>query len=627
MIRKILLVVTPLFVFLGVYLSDAPALRWLELKSLDWRFAWRGPIAATGDVVVVAIDDKSLARVGHWPWPRETVAQLLHRIQAARPTSIALDIIFAEAAAGDAALATAIRDSPATILGYYFYQTAAELAAAELAPTIIDQSFNAILPTALPDISGRQGDFPQMTAVVANIPSLTAVASAQGYFNAAPDRDGSIRRAYLMAGYRQKIFPSLGIEALSRHENGYDPILMADTTGRLTGINVGTRTIPTQADGSVLINYRGGAAAFHTLSASDVLAGKIAPAELAQKTVLVGATAIGIYDLRVTPIAANLPGVYTQANLIDMLYRGDLLQQNHWTHVWNLAMITLLPIVLGIVLLRGRLLSGVVITSIVILLYGGVVQLLFQRGMVVALVTPTLEWVTLMAGITVYRGWTEERQKRLIRRAFQSYLHPSIVEKLTQYPDALKLGGQRVDCSILFCDIKNFSTISETMEPEELTQLMNAFFDPICQIIMAEGGYVDKLIGDAVMAVFGVPIPATDHATHACRAALKMQACVQTLEPQLQQQFGIAEFKLRVGIHTGSVVVGNMGTRNRLNYTVMGDAVNLASRLEGANKDLGTATLISQATVDHAGDTIQASYVAEITVKGKAEHIKVYTLL
>jgi adenylate cyclase len=163
------------------------------------------------------------------------------------------------------------------------------------------------------------------------------------------------------------------------------------------------------------------------------------------------------------------------------------------------------------------------------------------------------------------------------------------------------------------------------MDPEQLTQLMNAFFDPVCQAIMLEGGYIDKLIGDAVMAVFGAPVPHADHAARACRAALAMQRVVHELEPRFQKEFGITEFKLRIGLHTGPVVVGNMGTRQRLNYTVMGDTVNLASRLEGANKDLGTDILMSQATVEAAGAAVSVRYVDEIAVKGKEIRTKVYT--
>lgn len=630
MIRKIIVIGTLLFLFVGLYflgwsMTGVSLVQWLEHKSLDWCFAWRGPIPTTGDVVVIAIDDKSLSHEGRWPWPRATMAQLVRQIQSANPKIIALDIIFSEPAAGDDELAHALHDSKSTLLGYYFYQSARELEDADVSDEVLQQSFDSILPAAFPEMSGRSGQFPEMEGVVANIPPLARAAAAQGYFNVMPDRDGSVRRFYLMANYRGKVFPFMGLMALSRHEGGFAPVLVANAEGILEGIAVGKRMIPTSAQGSVLVNYRGGPESFHIISAADVLSGKFSKETLVGKTILVGATAVGIYDLRVTPISPNMPGVVAEANLIDMLYRGDFLQHNTWTVLWNVFALTMIPFLLGLILFRLRLLSGVGVALLVIIVYIFSGYRLFVNGYVVALAAPSLEWLFLMVGITTYRGWTEERQKRQIRQAFRAYLHPKLVEELTEHPEGLALGGKRANCTMLFCDVKSFSTISEKMDPESLTRMMNAFFDPICQVIMAEGGYVDKLIGDAVMAVFGAPVPTPNHAAEACRAALAMQKVVHTLEPKFQKEFGIKEFKLRIGIHTGPVVVGNMGTSQRLNYTVMGDAVNLASRLEGANKELGTEILISQATVDVAGSAVAVRYVNEITVKGKEERIKVYT--
>lgn len=620
MVRKIVVTLTPILLFLGLYFSGSPALQWLEDKSIDWRFAWRGPITTTGEVVVVALDDKSLSREGRWPWPREKVAALVSQIQSADPQVIVLDIIFSEPAAGDDVLARALHDSKSTILGYYFYQSLDELKKAEVSEMVLQQSFESVLPAAFPSISGREGQFPEMTGVVANIPSLARAALAQGYFNVMPDRDGSVRRFYLMANYRGKTFPFMGLKALSQHEGGFDPVVS------LEGISVGKRLIPTTPQGSILVNYRGGPESFRIVSATDVLSGKFSKADLAGKTVLVGATAVGIYDLRVTPISPNLPGVVAEANLVDMLYRGDFLREDVWTSLWNGAALVVMPLVLGVLLFRVRLLMAALSALAAIGVYGYSCQQMFNHGYVVALATPSLEWLAMMMGITIYRGWTEERQKRQIRQAFRAYLHPKLVEELTENPEGLKLGGKRAICTMLFCDVKSFSTISEKMDPSLLTRMMNAFFDPVCQAIMNEGGYIDKLIGDAVMAVFGAPVASPRHAAQACRAALAMQRVVHALEPQFQKEFGIQEFKLRIGIHSGPVIVGNMGTRERLNYTVMGDTVNLASRLEGANKEVGTNILISQATVDAAGAEVSAQYKDTIQVKGKEEQIRVYTI-
>ncbi|PIR21219.1 MAG: hypothetical protein COV45_00300 [Deltaproteobacteria bacterium CG11_big_fil_rev_8_21_14_0_20_47_16] len=624
MMRRLLFIVLPLVACISLSVVNPPALRWLESKSLDWRFLWRGPIKPTGDIVVVAIDDKSVSHVGRWPWPRETVAQLVTKLANAHPKTIALDIIFSEASIGDDLLSQAVNRAGNVALGYYFYQTPQEVAAADFSQKVLDKSFETILPVALPDLGASQ--LIAASGIVATIPELAASAATQGYINAFPDHDGVLRHVPLVLRYRNHVFPSMALNALSRQQGGFAPVVTSKENGVVGGIVVGKQIIPTSPLGEVLINYRGGSEMFKVVSAADVLTGQVAPDVLANKTVLVGATAVGIYDLRVTPISPNMPGVVVGANLLDMLYKGDLLRQGSVTQYWNLSMLVLLAIVLGSILLSTRLLLGVAISLVVMIVYAWSAQLWFKQGYVVALAMPLLECVILTAIVIVYRGLTEERQKRQIRRAFRAYLHPSVVAELTEHPENLKLGGQRKNCTILFCDVKNFSTISENMAPEKLTQLMNTFFDPICQAVMAEGGYVDKLIGDAVMAVFGAPLPMADHAVRACRSAITIQQKANDLAPRIQREFGVAEFKLRIGVHTGPVVVGNMGTRDRLNYTVMGDVVNLASRLEGANKELGTDILLSEATAEAAGAEIQSRYVDTIQVKGKTEFVKVYTV-
>ena len=252
---------------------------------------------------------------------------------------------------------------------------------------------------------------------------------------------------------------------------------------------------------------------------------------------------------------------------------------------------------------------------------------MFRQGILLSLASPALEAFSVFLTITIYRGLTEERQKKQIRNAFRYYLHPDIVEELLEAPEKLKLGGQRAECTILFADVRNFTTISEQMDPETLVQMMNEYFDPIAQEIIKEGGYIDKFIGDAVMAIFGAPKQTPDHPLRACQAALAMQWKVKELAQQFQEKYGLSEFKIGVGLHTGPVIIGNMGTSTRLNYTVMGDAVNLASRLETATKGLGVGILASEQTYQRVTDNIEARYVDKIAVKGKAETIRVYEII
>ena len=624
--KKIFLVLIPLFVFASCYLFNLPVLHWLELKAIDWQFLWRGPIATTGDIVIAAIDEKSLSRIGRWPWNRKTIGELVQKINEADPKLVEMDIIFAEPDPSDTVLIEALAAKPNVIVGYFFYQNQKELKAAEVAVEKSEENFASILPTAFPEISGIKDFLRPMAGVVANAPRICRAIRSQGYFNAFPDSDGGIRRFPLMVSYRDKIFPSMGLETFSQ-QLGFDPVLTRDNDGSLTGISMGSRFIPTNRLGEMLINYRGGEDLFPIYSAIDILEGRVGSKELAGKTVLVGATAVGIYDLRVTPVSPNLPGVIAQANLLDNLYRGDFLLENTWTRLGSLGAMVLMTCFLAFFLPRVQILLGLGATTLLIGSYGYLVQGLFRQGILLSLASPALEAFSVFLTITIYRGLTEERQKKQIRNAFRYYLHPDIVEELLEAPEKLKLGGQRAECTILFADVRNFTTISEQMDPETLVQMMNEYFDPIAQEIIKEGGYIDKFIGDAVMAIFGAPKQTPDHPLRACQAALAMQWKVKELAQQFQEKYGLSEFKIGVGLHTGPVIIGNMGTSTRLNYTAMGDAVNLASRLETATKGLGVGILASEQTYQRVTDNIEARYVDKIAVKGKAETIRVYEII
>jgi len=473
----------------------------------------------------------------------------------------------AERAERDSELAAVLRKKQNIILGYYFYQRQYELEDSEISDARIERSFQAIYPTAFPEISGLEEALPEMKGVVANADVFSAAVKGQGYFNAFPDIDGVIRRFPLMVSYRDKIFPSIALETFAQHTQGFKPVPVREEDGTLRGVSVGPRYIPTNHRGEMLINYRGGRKAFPIYSASDVLQGKIDASKLKGKSVLIGATAIGIYDLRVTPMSSNTPGILVQANLLDNLYQGDFLIENAWTRVTSLALMIILTILLALLLPRLRILVGLVVTIAILGGYYALTQWAFNNGYVLALVAPLLELTTLFVTFTIYRGLTEEREKKIIREAFQAYLHPDLVREMTKDVNSLKLGGEAVDCTILFSDVRNFTGISEQMSPQRVVELMNSYFDPIAKAIIAEGGYIDKFIGDAVMAIFGAPKPNEDHPLQACRAAVKMQAIAIKLEREFQDKYGIAAFRTGIGLHSGIAVVGNIGTRERLNYT------------------------------------------------------------
>jgi adenylate cyclase len=430
-----------------------------------------------------------------------------------------------------------------------------------------------------------------------------------------------------MVNYQNKIFPAISLETLSQHEEGFDPVPVKAEDGTLVGMSVGPRFIPTNNQGEMIINYRGNEEQFKIFSATDILQNKIDLRNLAGKTILVGATAVGIYDLRVTPVSPVLPGVFVQANLVDNLYQGDFLRESSWTRFGALIVMLVISLILAWSLPRLKIVLGLLLIGSVMTLYLFFVQWAFGKGLLFPLVTPTFQWLFVSLAITIQRGVHEERQKRSIRRIFRSYLHPDIVEELIHDPEKLKLGGQRVDCTIFFSDVRNFTDASEKMAPETVVQLMNEYFDPVSKEIIRYGGYIDKFLGDGIMAIFGAPKKTDDHPFLACQASLEVLKKVRELEPLFQEKFGLPNFRIGIGLHTGPVILGNIGTAERLNYTVMGDSVNLAARLQGANKELGTTILVSQKTYDRVADKVSARYIDTIRVKGKEEAIPVYEIL
>lgn len=623
--KKILLALIPFLLFSSLLVLEPPFFQWLELKSIDWRFVWRGELPTSGNIVVVAIDEKSVRLEGRWPWSRAHVAKLLDLLSKGDPTVIGLDIIFSESAPDDSILAASLKNNGKSILGYYFYNNAEELKKASISTAMVTKSFDNISALALPQHTGFNGPLITMNGVVSNLPTIADGALSQGFFNAVPDRDGVIRKTPLIARFRAENFASLTLKIFSQIKEGFDPIAIRDSQGILQGINIREDFIPTTEAGELWINYHG-ESAFPVYSATDVLSGVVDPSVFKGKTILVGATAVGIYDLRVTPFSPVTPGVFVQAETVETLNTREFLKANANTKLISLASLAVLALLTYLFIANGPILLGLVTTLTLFAGYVAGVYFLFTRGYLISFAYPMVQTVSIVFGITAYRSLTEEKEKRKIRKIFQAYLHPDVIEEIVRDPAKLKMGGEKIVCSVLFCDVRDFTSISEKIQPAELVEMMNEYFGPVTADIINLGGYIDKFIGDAVMALFGVPKATNDHALKAGLAALAIQRRAAELEPLFQKKYGIAAFRVGVGVHTGPVIMGNMGSSQRINYTAMGDAVNLASRLEGATKGLGAPILISQATYEAVGSRAEATYLDEISVKGKEEKIKVYGL-
>jgi adenylate cyclase len=439
------------------------------------------------------------------------------------------------------------------------------------------------------------------------------------------DLDGTTRWEAVVFEDRGHYYPSLAVQAV-RVANGVDPTRLTLDFGRT--LTVGSVAVPLDPRDRMLIDYAGPGGTFRHLSAVDLLTGKVPPDAVRDRIVFVGATAAGTYDLRVTPTSPIMPGVEKHANVAANILNGRFLRRPDWVELVELAGILLLPLTLAWLLPRLRPAVSVAAVALVWGILFGFVHFAFRLGLWLPVVYPTLALGLTFVGITVYRLLTEERQRLWTKRAFQQFVSPEVVERLMDNPAALQFGGEIRNLTVLFSDIRDFTTYTERHEPQEVVQMLREYLTRMVDQVLAQQGTLDKFIGDGVMAVFGAPVPLPDHAERACRAALGMIKELETLRAGWEAE-GREPFRIGIGINTGDMMVGNLGSEQLFDYTVAGDGVNVGARVESLNKEFKTATciIISETTYLAAQDVLEVRRLGETTVKGKSRPIVVYELL
>ncbi len=652
-----------ILIALVLFFFDAPFLRFMELKALDLRIVSRGAMPSGGETVIVTIDEKSLSELGRWPWPRTTIAKLVDALKGYGAKAVGFDIVFAEpddnsslktvaeltrdvrqggigdsrlyglleqkqkAADTDAALARSIEKAANITLGYFFHITEKEVG--HLSEQQIITGESAIANGRFQMVRAKKGaeGSPLIRAYAPqpNIPQISEAAENGGYFNTFPDSDGVIRWSPLVIKFRDNYYASLALSLLVQYLEWPMLVLNIAEFG-VENIRVDKIEIPTDESGRLLVNYLGPARTFPHYSVSDVLNGRISAEKLNGKMVIVGATATGIYDLRVTPFSAVYPGVEIHATVIDNILHQYFLIQSGWTKFLDVCLIILVGLIMGFAIPRVKAVAGIALSSALIGAFIVANTALFVRYNVwMNLVYPALTMMTIYLGITVYRYVTEEREKKKVRGAFQYYLTASVVNEILKDPSKLKLGGDKKNLSVMFSDIRGFTSISEKLTPEELVQLLNEYLTAMTDIVFKYDGLLDKYIGDAIMAVFGAPLDQPDHASRACRTAIEMMSELQRLRQKWAAE-GRPDVNIGVGINTGDMVVGNMGSQMRFDYTVMGDSVNLASRLEGTNKEYGTNIIISEFTHEQIKDEFFCRELDAVQVKGKKLPVRIFEL-
>jgi adenylate cyclase len=652
---------------LALFVVQVDLFEIVELKTYDFRFLSRGTKSPQPDVVMAVLDEKSLKSEGRWPWPRSKMAKLIDGLSQDGAKVISFDIIFAEPdenssirlirqlqekmkdshveneglqafieeskanADNDAALAQAIKRSKAkVVLGYFFHMSQEDLAY-QLEDKDKEDQLQRIAGSRYPIVLVARQDrtadsFVRAYAPQANLPLLAGTTDAAGYFNMIPDKDGVVRSMPLAIRCGKDIYSPLSIQSVWNYLDRPPLMLQAASYG-IEGIRMGNLFIPTDENGHMLINYLGPDKTFREYSITDILQGKIPKGTFKNQIVLVGATAIGLYDMRNTPFAAVFPGLEIHATVIDNILEQAFIHKPKWARIFDAMAIVLFALILGILIPRLSAIKGVVLTSGLFVLYIFLTQWLFTHALLwVNMVYPLLGLVLTYTSLTLYRYLTEERERKKIRGAFSHYVSSSVVNEVLKNPEKLKLGGDMKELTVLFSDIRGFTTISEGLSPEQVHLLINEYLTAMTDIVFKHGGTLDKYMGDAIMAIYGAPVDQPDHAQKACDTALEMMQALKELNAGWAGE-GKPVLDIGIGINTGMMMVGNMGSEQRFEYTVLGDAVNLGSRLEGANKNYLTHILISEFTYEKVKEQFLCMEMDSVRVKGKTKPVRIYQLM
>ena len=633
---------------LALRVWDPAALEVLRLKVFDLYQVAQPREAVQNPVVIIDIDEESLAEVGQWPWPRTEVGRLVDRLRTNGAVASAFDVVFPEpdrASPGRFAkflghlspdLLDALRNQPSNddLLALALRRTPVVLGQSGYHREIERPDQGAPKPPPLavigPDPKPYLFHFPSL---VRNIGQLERAAAGTAIFNLVPGSDGVVRRVPAFVVADGEIYPTLAIELLRIATGGNALAIKTDAAG-IRSFVVGGVEVPTDRHGRLWIHYAEPRPALY-VSAKDLLSGAVGAERIAGKLAMVGTSAAGLYDIKATPLRDRVPGVEIHAQLLEMILSGQGLLRPNYALGAELSALTGIGLLLiALVPLIGAAFTMMLGSIVAAALVATSWYLFTEQGLLIDVAYPLVGAFAVFVLLVFTNYLREENRRQQVRGAFSQYLSPALVDQLANEPDRLVLGGEKREMTILFSDVRGFTTISESLQdrPEELTRLMNRLLTPLTDAILSKQGTIDKYMGDAIMAFWNAPITDDAHVRHACEAALKMQQALQALNEELAAEFEAGRTQIRrldigVGINSGLCVVGNMGSQQRFDYSVLGDAVNLASRLEGQSKSYGAGIVIGEATETALGDSALCAELDLIRVKGKREPQRIFALL
>jgi adenylate cyclase len=656
-----------LLIVLVLYGLHVPILELIELRTYDLRFVSRGPRTPSPAVVLAVIDEKSLDAEGRWPWPRSKIARLIDALSGDGAKVIGFDMLFSEPdensqvalldrlagqldalaiedprlrgfvaerraeADNDRLLVEAIRRSrAAVVLGYFFHMSRSTLGD-ELAPGELARRLHAIAASKYPRVrhAGEGAHEPPLIRAHApetNLDSFSEAAASAGFFSLQSDRDGVLRWMPLAIQGGEDLFPPLGLLS-AWHYLDRPPLTVEVGPHGIEGIRVGDRFVPTDEAGQMLINYAGPPRTFPHIPVTDILNGAVPAGTFADRIVLVGATAIATHDLRNTPFSPLYPGLEIHATVIDNILSGSFMARPEWARAFDVLAIVALSVVTGLVLTRQSPLTG---TLLAVALFAG--YILLARWLFVSarlwlnIVYPLLALAAVYIALTLYYYLTEQRERKRIKGTFKQYVAEHVVEEMIRDPARLRLGGEEKVLTVLFSDLEGFTSYSERYSAIEMTEMLAEYYDRVTEQVFLHRGTLKEYVGDELMAFFGAPLDDPEHARRACEAALAMREQTRALAEEWGK-IGRPRLRARTGINSGPMVVGNLGSKYRFAYGVVGDHVNLGSRLEGLNKVYRTDIIIGETTARLVEPAFILRELDRVRVLGRTQAVHIYELI
>jgi len=625
----ILFINTYIYLFTSIYTPLDNILR-------DKMFLIRGEIPTTKKVVIVDIDEKSLSKFGQWPWSRDIISQIIVNITNDNASVIGLDMFFAEKDMKspyyisqkyglklpkkdninyDEIFAYVLSQSP-TIMGYFFNLE------------------NNMTKNQLPNIpaifiqKNMTKDFLiQAKGYIANIPILQNNAYSAGFVNAIPDSDGVVRSVPLLLKYNYMIYPSLAFE-MYRAYKGIKKVIINYSDVGIDNIQLGKQTIKTDRFGRLFVNYRGDKGTFKYISAKDVYENRFKKGFFKDKFVLIGTTATGLFDLRVTPFNSVYPGVEVHANILDQLLKNDFIFRPDFAEVIDLISLIVVAIIVAIgFYFLSPLLSIIFMFFMIFGFYSLEYYFMFYKGYIFNIDLPILEIIILGVVFSAINYFLEIKNTKNLKNLFSKKVSKNVMNELIHNTNNEILSPKEKEITIFFSDIRSFTSISEKLhDPKKVIELLNLYMTPMVEKITLHKGTIDKFIGDAIMAYWNAPISVQNHADEAVSSAIEQIKLLKDINKILKEKFDLT-IQIGIGINSGIATIGEMGSKGRADYTIIGDNVNLASRLESLNKIYHSNVIISSYTLEKLSNDYIIRELDLVRVKGKEKPVNIYEVI